>query len=304
MQWRAPSASFIEAVYPLSTDAALRTSVSDHAGQAWSTFRLGKFLEAVDALTADVAYRHTDGERRGLALVTAGHYHSRKLAATDPRQDVVLRCYLTACGGASLEVRTDAVQVDEVSGEETLVNVCHTTMVALCKDTMRPARRMVPPLALEVVPPAYTAPLAEAVASGEVAAANAAAAASVGSSRVFERERAKQGERAALSAWHGSIRKQRRASTMQLRLSQSLPPTPEEMQSLHAAHIRLVDEQTKPAGERPKPPRTVRQSTYRSSFVLFPEQRNVHGKLFGGFVAASAFDLAYYGATFFAQVHL
>ena len=61
-------------------------------------------LEAVDALTADVAYRHTDGAAKGLVLVTAGHYHSRKTRWTDISADVVLRCYLTATGSASLEV--------------------------------------------------------------------------------------------------------------------------------------------------------------------------------------------------------
>ena len=40
---------------------------------------------------------------------------------------------------------------------------------------------------------------------------------------------------------------------------------------------------------------------YFSSHVIYPEQRNVHGKLFGGWVAAQAFDLASFVAKFFAQ---
>ena len=107
---RPPSASLLDVRYPLASDGPLRHAVAD-AGDTWATFRLSKFLEAVDALTADVAYRHTDGAARGLALVTAGHAHSRKLQATQLDRDLWLRCYVTSCGSSSLEVRTDAVQV-------------------------------------------------------------------------------------------------------------------------------------------------------------------------------------------------
>ncbi|KAH8068862.1 IMP dehydrogenase [Aureococcus anophagefferens] len=105
--WTAPrgaagtaAASMIEAVYPLSTDEPLRHSVRD-VGNGYSPFRLGKFFEAVDALTADVAYAHTDGEKRGLALVTASHSHSRKLERTAIARDLSLRCYVTRDGSAA-----------------------------------------------------------------------------------------------------------------------------------------------------------------------------------------------------------
>ena len=58
--------------------------------------RLSKFYEALDALTADVAYAHTDGIAKGLALVTAGHYNSVKLGRTSPKRDIHLRSYITA----------------------------------------------------------------------------------------------------------------------------------------------------------------------------------------------------------------
>jgi len=107
---RPPSASMLDVRYPLETDLALRYVVADKSDDR-AFFRLSKFLEAVDALTADVAYRHTDGTARGLALVTAGHAHSRKLQVTQLNRDVWLRCYVTSCGKNSLEVRTDAIQV-------------------------------------------------------------------------------------------------------------------------------------------------------------------------------------------------
>ena len=140
-----PSASALQATWPVSTDELLATSVIDRNG--YSPFRLGKFYEAVDALTADVAYRHTEGHARGLALVTASHYHAIKLGRTVAGRDFTIRCYITSTGSSSLEVRTDALQVDE-SGQERLINVCHTAMVALDKSTMRPVKGAVPPLEL------------------------------------------------------------------------------------------------------------------------------------------------------------
>jgi hypothetical protein len=112
LQPRTPSASMLDVRYPLATDLALRYTVADKSDDR-AFFRLSKFLEAVDALTADVSYRHTDGTARGLALVTAGHAHSRKLQVTQLNRDVWMRCYVTSCGKNSLEVRTDAIQVKQ-----------------------------------------------------------------------------------------------------------------------------------------------------------------------------------------------
>ena len=43
------------------------------------------------------------------------------------------------------QVRTDALQIHPTTGAEKLVIVCHTTMVALDKDTMRPVKGPGPP---------------------------------------------------------------------------------------------------------------------------------------------------------------
>lgn len=43
----------------------------------------------------------------------------------------------------------------------------------------------------------------------------------------------------------------------------------------------------------------VHQHTYRSSVVVYPEKRNVHGKLFGGFVMEQGHILAQYAADFY-----
>jgi len=73
----------------INLDKCIRTYICIH-------IRLSKFYEALDALTADVAYAHTDGIAKGLALVTAGHYNSVKLGRTSPKRDIHLRSYITA----------------------------------------------------------------------------------------------------------------------------------------------------------------------------------------------------------------
>mmetsp|Transcript_33943 Transcript_33943/g.82354 ORF Transcript_33943/g.82354 Transcript_33943/m.82354 type:complete len:195 (+) Transcript_33943:2-586(+) len=78
------------------------------------------------------------------------------------------------------------------------------------------------------------------------------------------------------------------------------------MQELHAIHRHralqreqegLIIDGTTSSSCAP----TVREYTFRSSRVIFPEQRNVHGKLFGGFVMSEGQSLAQYTATFFAM---
>ena len=113
----------------------------------YTPIRLSMFFEALDALSADVAYRHTDGLARNLIMVTASHYNSIKMRRTLSGRDLIVRCYVTAVSTSSLEVRTDALQVND-DGEEFLVNVCHTVMVALEKETMRPCKTGLPPLVL------------------------------------------------------------------------------------------------------------------------------------------------------------
>ena len=262
-----PYDSMLSCRFPLASDALLRNSVTDFNN--WSAFRLGKFYESVDALTADVAYRHAataaDNNHDGsTTFVTAGHYHSRKFHRTDVTRDVVFQSYVTHVGRSSMEIRTDALQ------DETLVNVCHTIMVALDTDTMKPLskvkNRSLPALHIDN----------------------------------HDDDPAAQ-QRLALAQQHAAIRQERARQAMQLRASVSVPPTAAEMQRIHGSHqaAALAAESSSNNNNSSIPP-TVADFTFRSSTVIFPEQRNVHGKLFGGFVMEEAQKLAQYAATFFA----
>ena len=197
-----PAASFVQATWPISTDELLRYAVTDMHG--YTPFRLGRFFEALDALTADVAYRHTNGATRGLVLVTASHYNSIKLRRTQPGRDLTFRCYVTSTSSSSLEVRTDALQQDE-DGNECLVNVCHTTMVALDKATMRPCKGAVPPIVLP---------------EGDEACAAR--------------------ERLELAWEHKAQQAKERAVQLSTHAKESNPPTTDEMVAVHELHRAAV----------------------------------------------------------------
>lgn len=148
--------SMLQCTYPLSFNDSpdartnfLRTSISDFG--SWTTFRLSKFFADVDALTADVAYRHAGVPTisqsppldTNISFITAGHFNSRKHKQTDITKDVILRCYPTQIGSASMEIRTDALQLVNGTQEEELINVCYTTMVAVNTKTLRPMKNVI-----------------------------------------------------------------------------------------------------------------------------------------------------------------
>eukprot|EP00547_Thalassionema_nitzschioides_P012824 CAMPEP_0194255722 /NCGR_PEP_ID=MMETSP0158-20130606/35111_1 /TAXON_ID=33649 /ORGANISM="Thalassionema nitzschioides, Strain L26-B" /LENGTH=482 /DNA_ID=CAMNT_0038994171 /DNA_START=117 /DNA_END=1566 /DNA_ORIENTATION=+ len=283
---RSPLDSMIQCTYPLSSSnpsdvgvEILRTSVSDFGN--WSSFRLSKFYADVDAITADVAYRHTSvpathnssqqqdsaQKNTNISFVTAGHFNSRKLKRTDIGKDVILRSYPTQTGSASMEIRTDVVQLNDEGDSEQLVNVCYTTMVAVDTKTLRPIKNVIPSLIL-----------------------NDAREGDSNERQVMRMDMAKQ---------HNKTRKERMASSMQLSHNISHPPTAAEMEAFHLLYRRRHQNYLLPSEERQCTSQLVSDHTYRSSLVVYPERRNVHGKLFGGFVVEKSHAIAQYAVDFF-----
>jgi len=271
----APASSMVQATWPISSDEILRDAVTDQvrgSGQVhgYTPIRLSMFFEALDALSADVAYRHTDGLARNLIMVTASHYNSIKMRRTLSGRDLIVRCYVTAVSTSSLEVRTDALQVND-DGEEFLVNVCHTVMVALEKETMRPCKTGLPPLVLPT--------------AGDSVDTIAA------------------GERQELARFH----REQRAHDAEIEMTThtrlgaaSHPPTTEEMESVHLLHRAAVSAKGSPA-PRLDLPDEVAMQTHQAATVVFPDSRNMHGRAFGGFVMRRAYDLGYLAARYFTR---
>ena len=137
---RKRSASWLEITYPFSTDEELRAGYMLADGES---LRAGRFLEELDAFSADVSKRHASSEERPVTVVTAAHDGLSVFNSLSAVHDFRLRGAVFTVGSSSMEVRTDILQV-EPSGEEVLLGSCYTMMVA--RDAGTFGKATVPPL--------------------------------------------------------------------------------------------------------------------------------------------------------------
>jgi acyl-coenzyme A thioesterase 9 len=103
-------------------------------------------------------------------------------------------------------------------------------------------------------------------------------------------------ERAAISQDLGRHREARRQQSTALH-QDSAPPLPEEMAELHSLFkATTLAQQSGDTVSEMEDLVPMASTTVTSSMVIFPEDRNLHGKLFGGFIAQHAFEQAYCAA--------
>lgn len=259
-----PDCGWLEVVYPFSTDLPLRNAWSGFGGAGWAPLRLGKFYEALDAITADVAYRHVKlggADVNKLSLVTAAHLDSMKLRPSSLHKDMKMRSYVISTGRSSIEVRTDIFQASDGDGSDQLITFTHTVMVALDSESLQAGGK---PRSIPV--PAL----------------------------VVHEDDAGGQERLALAAHHQTHRKNRQALTMSLHDNASNPPTPGEMEGVHALFREAVAQREIGVADRNR--RFMTDTEITSSVLVYSEQRNMHGKLFGGFIARHAYETGFIAA--------
>jgi len=92
--------SWLEICLPFSQHPELRDSMATSDGY---NMRFGKLFEILDALAADVAYRHCGGKKDDLYVVTAGVNRMKMLSKISLQNDFKLQGYLTFVGKSSLE---------------------------------------------------------------------------------------------------------------------------------------------------------------------------------------------------------
>ena len=99
--------SWLELILPLPDHAHLRESMVDIDG---ITIRFGKLFEILDALAADVAYRHVcspenySKEAKEATIVTACVDGMRNFSTIRVDQELRLQAYLSYVGTSSMEV--------------------------------------------------------------------------------------------------------------------------------------------------------------------------------------------------------
>ena len=93
--------SWLEMVLPFSDQTTLRESMMMDDGK---TLRYGKLFELLDALAADVAYRHCGGKDSLLTIVTASVDGVKNFANINILNDIKMQGYITYAGSSSMEV--------------------------------------------------------------------------------------------------------------------------------------------------------------------------------------------------------
>jgi len=120
--------SWLELYFPFSAHPSLQHKMSKSDGV---NMRYGKLFEILDALAADVAYRHCGwGDNPDLTVVTAGVDGLTVHSDISLSNDLKLHGYLTYVGRSSLEVTIDMISVLPSTGEETLIGHTEFIMVA------------------------------------------------------------------------------------------------------------------------------------------------------------------------------
>eukprot|EP00241_Pyramimonas_parkeae_P006249 CAMPEP_0114230730 /NCGR_PEP_ID=MMETSP0058-20121206/3633_1 /TAXON_ID=36894 /ORGANISM="Pyramimonas parkeae, CCMP726" /LENGTH=405 /DNA_ID=CAMNT_0001341965 /DNA_START=209 /DNA_END=1423 /DNA_ORIENTATION=+ len=246
--------SWVQLKVPLSSNTVFRRAFRDVDGSA----RVGRILELADGLAADVGYRHAVGGYKqgvGISVATASIY-SLVLNGREfvDSEDIFLRAYVTRVGSSSMEVCIEMEQIATATR-------AHAFFVMVALDHKKNRPRKVPAI-LDV--PARIA---------EQAAAR-------------HERRLQRGKGTSVDA--GS----------------SLSPA--ELKNLHNMWLRHRERFASnfPSGAvLPSPQHTMmrvssderRMSENRleSTLLIWPNEMNVHGTLFGGIVTRTAIEAAY-----------
>ncbi len=94
--------SYLEIILPFSEHEKLREGFAKPNGHS---IRYGKLFEILDALAADVGYRHAGSREDGLTIVTASVDELKMFADISLNNDLRLQAYLSYVGKSSMEVR-------------------------------------------------------------------------------------------------------------------------------------------------------------------------------------------------------
>ncbi|KYQ88581.1 hypothetical protein DLAC_11315 [Tieghemostelium lacteum] len=258
LETKKPSDSYTEIDLFFSSDLSLREMYLSPYGN----LRVGRFLEDLDALAATVSYKHAEGGNRKLTLVTASVDRIKLLKPLLPNRDIKMQGMTTYVGKSSMEVMIKVRSKNPENEQWENVLVAYFTMVArdpiLHKAT--PVNLLVPQNEKEV--------------------------------KLF-----KDGER----------HKHARMSTSKQSLDVT-PPTEEELQIIHS-NFMIFNEKIK---ANTSSDQTLLNNNYlvkskdrliefilmndtvtKSSILCQPQERNMNGNIFGGYLMRKGFEIAF-----------
>uniref|UniRef100_V5EPH4 Acyl-coa thioesterase n=2 Tax=Kalmanozyma brasiliensis (strain GHG001) TaxID=1365824 RepID=V5EPH4_KALBG len=266
--------SYVELYLPFTEDPELLEKYIATSG----LIRLGKVLEDLDSLAGGISYRHALGGRpieggsAPIYIVTASVDRLDLLAPLTADANYRLSGHVIYVGASSMEVFVSIEQLTEPTRPNKICLTGRFTMAARNAHTLKSQR--IAPLILET-----------------------------------------DAERAlfAMGESHKNRKRTEAASSLE-----KVPPSKEEAFLLHSQYIRglhagmfATDELHGPAmklepAEHPDGPTLVpvRKTSLSTTMHMHPQQRNVHQKIFGGFLMRSAYELAWMASASFVNRHV
>lgn len=252
---KAPSESRTKITYGFASDEALREGYRN----PWGAVRIGRLLEDLDALAGNVAYAHAsdgDPKTRPLVLVTASVDRIRLTRPLALDRDLTLSGEVVYVGSSSMEIR---MKVHQNSGaQESSGPSLQADFAFVARDPVTQRAARVNPLACETEDEKATA------------------------TEVGERVGREKAQRKALQLDPGE-RVARRE-----RVKRWAAPLVDRAQAV-ACGMPLARHGT--AGDRPVVLLGETQTT--NSFLCQSQQRNLGGRVFGGFIMRRGFELGF-----------
>ena len=297
--------SAVQVYLPFKSDQLTREDYVNF----YNGVRLSKVLEDLDALAGSVAYLHADDgnpETEPLLIVTASVDRIDLLQPLSINEDYRLTGYVTHVGTSSMEVSimmetTDHIPLDhEVDAIGSFGHYSYLSgpSPATPQDpTSAPSNPRGKPI-LYVSPRLYKRACTDILKNKRVAKFSMVARDPVTNkaSRVNPLLLVTEEERRIYQ--FGAQTKTKKSLLSQMSL-ENIPPTTEELASVHT----LWKEYSKYLTGTPMPDSTVwMSSTFLSNVQLcMPQDRNIHGKVFGGYLMKLAYELAYSTALVFSK---
>nr|VDD14252.1 unnamed protein product [Brassica rapa] len=277
---KTPSRSRTSILYKFSSDFVLREQYRN----PWNEIRTGKLVEDLDALAGTISFKHCssgDGSARSMILVTASV--DRIIMKRPIRVDADLSIVgaVTWVGRSSMEMQLQVIQSQGISKNFVFVNLCilfpfESVDMQDFADANHPSESV----ALE----ANFTFVARDAKTGKSTPINP-----VTPETEHEKFLWKEAEE------RNKLRKQKRAQGKE---EQEKLKDLERLNDLLAEGRVFLD---MPAlADRDSI--LIKDTSHENSLICQPQQRNIHGRIFGGFLMRKAFELAFSNAYTFAGV--
>ena len=255
----------------------------------WNAVRVGRVLEDLDSLAGNIAFSHCDDADRATRpqlLVTASVDRVRLMRALKLEEDVILSGAVAWVGRSSMVIRMEAWPADHPDAppcEETKTNVLRETTVG--KEGYAPGSG--PSLSAD-----FTFVARDAV-TNKSAAVNPLVPDCDATQTLF----AQTAERVARKKEKAKAEKTSKTSFGEDPARPNAPHLETSLASAKAAFVDAALNETRAATTFPALASTdaiLSEATRTENiFVAQPQQRNLSGRIFGGFLLRRAFELAF-----------